>query len=166
MEPWGALSCSQELATGSYPESDESNISLRCSLIMSHVCLGLLSSGLPTKISCAFLISPMWVTSTVHFILFYLSILIIFVMSTNYAVSSTCVLRHRYLVRKFPQALCSQPKSSLLFFVRDQVLHFYKATVRVVNLYIEVRNFNWIAKCLEIQTFLVPGRDFSLVTDS
>jgi len=70
--PLWNVPCSQELATGSHSEPDESSpyrhthlISLRSSLI-SHLCLGLpndlFPSGFPTNIFYAFLISPMHAT--------------------------------------------------------------------------------------------------------
>jgi hypothetical protein len=69
MKPKSSLLCSQEPASGPYPEPDESNphpptpVSLRSILmLLSHLCLalpsGLSPSGVPTKILYALLIYP------------------------------------------------------------------------------------------------------------
>jgi hypothetical protein len=67
MDPEGSSPYSQEPTTGLYSEPDESSplshpTSLKSILILFHIRLGfssgLLPSGLPNKIICAFLISP------------------------------------------------------------------------------------------------------------
>jgi hypothetical protein len=86
MEPEGSLPCSQEPSTVVYLEPDQSSLShptsLSSNLVLStHLRLrlpsGLFSSGFPTNILYAFLVSPIRATWPAHLILLVLIILII-----------------------------------------------------------------------------------------
>jgi len=73
MEPEGSLPCSQDSATGPYPDPDESNPQphtyfpkIHSNIIFPSAPSGLFSSGIPFKLLYAFLISPMHVTSPAH----------------------------------------------------------------------------------------------------
>lgn len=76
MEPEGFLLFSEEPLTRPYKEPDEFNpYSSRSSLILSSYFIGILPSGLPTKIILSLLISPICATCPVRIILITKTIL-------------------------------------------------------------------------------------------
>jgi hypothetical protein len=94
MEPEGSLPCSQEPATGHYPELHASSphlsilFLLKSILILSsHLRLGLpnglFPSGRPTKILYVFLFTPVRATFPAHLVLLDLITVIIFLWSVQ-----------------------------------------------------------------------------------